>query len=758
MTPIRFSRFAAVLAALTLTLALGFAGPAEAQNRTPFTVQDLVSLRSFSLQDVTSDGRWAVGTVGSREDRWDTDHRRQGDPTYVAPSVVEVMLLDTDSGAMRPILEGKVQARGLTWSPDGRTLAFFLLRDGIPSLHLWEREPERLREIEPRTAMPISTGSSILWLPDGSGLVIEFRAEDWHARASGLFRELTEGPIIVLDGSDDFLAWDALRNLGALTIPARVDLPGGAVTPLASDEGDHSALSLVGNGTGVAAVRRYPLKTVYTAQGGAEFDLAVLPLEGGDPDILREQGESRPSVTWNEEGTRFAWAARGDVFLAAPGAERDSIDLTSAWRAAQVDAGADTTGLRFSAQQFSPDGSQLLLQSTRGWWLQDVSGGDPTLIFPFEADEELRPQRSVTAWSPDGRSLYATTAERNRWERGLLRLAIETGQIDTLVLDSGLYSGWRLLGDSGDRFLYQHSDGDLPNEWYIADSGFMETRQLTEMNPWIHERTLTRSELVTYRDVDGKEQHGILYYPVNYEEGQRYPLVAEVYETFFNNGFNANMNMFANAGWFGFRPSVTLEEGFPGEGWLKGVTSGINALIDRGLVDPDRLGVQGGSYGGYATALLVTQTSRFASAINISGKVNMVSFYGDSPRLGVRNITAPERGQDRLGCSLWECRQKYLEHSAIMDADRITTPLMLITGELDHNVPARQSMEMFYAMRRLGKEVVWVNYANGGHSPPNTMSETEDYWARILGWHSRWFNAAGEEESVAATADGAGGN
>jgi dipeptidyl aminopeptidase/acylaminoacyl peptidase len=84
------------------------------------------------------------------------------------------------------------------------------------------------------------------------------------------------------------------------------------------------------------------------------------------------------------------------------------------------------------------------------------------------------------------------------------------------------------------------------------------------------------------------------------------------------------------------------------------VTAAANKLIDMGIADPDRLGVHGTSYGGYATALLITQTDRFKAAINVSGKVNMVSFYTDSPRLGVRNTHAPERSQDRIGGTLWE--------------------------------------------------------------------------------------------------------
>jgi dipeptidyl aminopeptidase/acylaminoacyl peptidase len=183
---------------------------------------------------------------------------------------------------------------------------------------------------------------------------------------------------------------------------------------------------------------------------------------------------------------------------------------------------------------------------------------------------------------------------------------------------------------------------------------------------------------------------------------------------------------------------VNLVTGRPGEAWVKGVTSAANKLIEMGIADPDRLGVHGTSYGGYATCLLITQTDRFKAAINVSGKVNMVSFYTASPRLGVRNIHAPEKSQDRLGATLWERPERYLEHSAILRADRVTTPLLCITGDQDPNVPASQSREMYYALRRLGKEVEWVRYVNGAHRPPNSVAESIDFEQRILGWYDKY--------------------
>jgi len=173
-------------------------------------------------------------------------------------------------------------------------------------------------------------------------------------------------------------------------------------------------------------------------------------------------------------------------------------------------------------------------------------------------------------------------------------------------------------------------------------------------------------------------------------------------------------------------------------------------LIEMGIADSSKLGVHGTSYGGYATNLLITQTNRFKAAINISGKVDIISFYTDSPRLGVRNVHAAEKSQDRLGATLWQQPQKYVAHSAIMFADRITTPLLLMTGNEDSNVPANNTREMFYALRRLGKTVEWVNYMNSGHGTPGTTVEDfTDFHRRMLAWYDKYLKADTARKVVA---------
>jgi dipeptidyl aminopeptidase/acylaminoacyl peptidase len=132
---------------------------------------------------------------------------------------------------------------------------------------------------------------------------------------------------------------------------------------------------------------------------------------------------------------------------------------------------------------------------------------------------------------------------------------------------------------------------------------------------------------------------------VGYEKGKTYPTVFSLYEQFFDDDFNGTISVLTAAGYAVMLPSVELEMGFPGESWVRGVTAAANKLIEMGIADPDRLGIQAIGYGGYAVNLLITQTHRFKAAINLSGKVNMISFYTDSPRLGVRNIHAPKRAR-----------------------------------------------------------------------------------------------------------------
>ncbi len=444
-------------------------------------------------------------------------------------------------------------------------------------------------------------------------------------------------------------------------------------------------------------------------------------------------------MAYTKEGEVFVRAVTGgDARSVTPKPKPAAGEKPAAPAVVTPDEKKETEpGENFSVTSFSPDASKLLVTSRKGWYVVNVADASRRSILTLDADEQKNPRIAALDWAPDGSAIYASWGAREQWTRGVVRIDTASGQMTPLVRDSRLYGGVRLSRD-GRRFVFSLSDGDRPADLHVTDAQWSSPRKITSLNPWLDGRPLPKSELVKYRDVDGKELFGVLRYPVNYVPGQKYPAVFEIYESFFENGFNARAAFLTSHGYAVFHPSVNLVIGRPGESWVKGVTSAANKLIDMGVADPDRLGVHGTRYGGYATVLLLTQTDRFKAAINISGKVNMVSFYTDSPRLGVRNTHAPERSQDRIGGTLWEYPERYLDHSAVLQADRIRTPLLNITGDQDPNVPASQSREIYYALRRLGREVEWVRYVNGGHRPPNSPSEAIDFENRILAWYEKY--------------------
>jgi dipeptidyl aminopeptidase/acylaminoacyl peptidase len=725
--------------------------PSAAAQTTPFTAEDILTVASINVLDVSEDGRWVAASVRRPLDNETTDHRRFGDPTYLAPARVALRIIDTASGATETPFKDLVNVRDAKWSRDGGSLGVLIAReperaDDSPAtdLFVWSTATRTLRELRLDGAHRVALNSTINWTPDGRALVLALRdpALDREARAS--FKAVTEGPIVVHRSSAPFLEWDALRRSDRTRTIALVDAASGAVRTLVP-QGRFTSFQAARGGTFLTLMQDVTAKTDYDAIGGTDNELKYVDLRSGDTRVVLPAKDLKGlQLRWSYDGRMFAYAKRGEIFVQSveateprsltprPAKKEEPADKPPA-----PDEDASRGEESFSPVSFSRDGTRLLATSRKGWYVLPVAGGGRELIVPFAEEEDRNPRISAIDWAPDGSAIYATWSERDRWERGIVRIDVARKTVTPLVKDARLYAGVSLSRD-GNRFVFTMADGDRPADLYTADTSFSRTTRLSDVNPWLAGKALPRSELIGYRDVDGKQLYGVLRYPVGYEKGRSYPVVFEIYETFFDNGFNGRAAFLTNHGYAVFHPSVNLVVGRPGEAWVKGVTSAANRLIDLGIADPERLGVHGTSYGGYATALLITQTDRFKAAINISGKVDMVSFYTDSPRLGVRNTHAPEKSQDRIGGTLWEYPERYLEHSAVLRADRVKTPLLNITGDQDPNVPASQSREMYYALRRLGKEVEWVRYVNGGHRPPNSNAEAIDFEQRILAWYDKY--------------------
>jgi dipeptidyl aminopeptidase/acylaminoacyl peptidase len=750
---------------LLVPVALVHSAPyAHAQATSAFTAEDMLRIATISVLDVSEDGRQVAATIRRPVDNPTVDHRRFGDPTYLAPARTSVMVFDTRTGRSTSLFKSLVNVRDAAWTRDGRRLALLVAtepttQDAYPAtrLYVWDSGTAALTEVPaaPGT-QPVAVNSSIAWAPDGSSLLVALRNPELDDEARVRFTSLTEGPVIVHRSSDPFLEWDLLQRSTRSRSLATLDPRTGAVRTLLP-QGRLTSYQPGRDGTFLTVLEDVTKKTDYDTIGGTDNQLKYVDVKTGESRVLAPAKDLKGlQLRWSDDGRWFAYAKKGEVFVQAidgtaarnltpkPAAKPDE---TEPGKGEPEPAEAKKDEESFTPVSFSRDATRLLVTSKKGWYVVTVADGVRELIVPMDEDEEKNPRLSAIAWSPGGEAIYASWSARAEWQRGIVKIDLATKSISPIVRDGRLYSNIRLSRD-GRTFVFAMSDGDRPADLYVADAGFAAVKRLSDVNPWISSKLLPTSELIPYRDTDGKPLYGVLRYPVGYQKGRAYPTVFEIYETFFDNAFNARAAFLANNGYAVFHPSVNLVVGRPGEAWIKGVTSAANRLIEMGVADPDRLGVHGTSYGGYATALLITQTDRFKAAINISGKVNMVSFYTDSPRLGVRNTHAPEKSQDRIGGTLWDYPERYIEHSAVLRADRIKTPLLNITGDQDPNVPASQSREMYYAMRRLGKEVECVRYVNGGHRPPNSISESLDFEQRILAWYDKYLKKDAQKKTA----------
>ena len=142
----------------------------------------------------------------------------------------------------------------------------------------------------------------------------------------------------------------------------------------------------------------------------------------------------------------------------------------------------------------------------------------------------------MVGWSGDGRSIYLSQASRTAWERGFVRYDRSSKQLEELVKDARVYSPPRFSRNEAAAVL-SVAAGNRPPDLYLADGGLRHLQRVVETNPQLAGKALATTELLSYLDVDGKRQFGVVYYPAGYQPGKPYPTVFNLYEEFFEDSF-----------------------------------------------------------------------------------------------------------------------------------------------------------------------------------------------------------------------------
>ena len=165
--------------------------------------------------DLSPDGKWLVATTGSLRGRIGIDNSRFQDPTYIAPSVVDVSIIDTATGAARKVFPDKRQVRGFKWSPDSSRLALFVLNNDRFEPAIWDRASVSVRAVALPAGKEAAENAEFEWSRDGSELLFATRGSDWRQDAKKRFAQETSATVIVHSSKEPFLAWDEVRRMAA---------------------------------------------------------------------------------------------------------------------------------------------------------------------------------------------------------------------------------------------------------------------------------------------------------------------------------------------------------------------------------------------------------------------------------------------------------------------------------------------------------------------------------------------------------------
>lgn len=295
--------------------------------------------------------------------------------------------------------------------------------------------------------------------------------------------------------------------------------------------------------------------------------------------------------------------------------------------------------------------------------------------------------------------------------------------------------------ENKDIYMYVDQSFASPPRLMIYDG---KTREVVRSNKQQDQFYWGKNEKIEYI-VNGIKTKGVLFYPAGYDSSKKYPMVVSIYQRQFSymhdyeapsliNGAGNNVTNFTHQGYFVLYPDINYEFGNLKESVTKSVLSAVDAVVAKGSVFPNKIGLIGHSFGGYETDLIVTQTDRFAAAVAGAAWTDLVSAYLYFGQETLRpDFFRFESQQLRIGKSLFADRESYLKNSPVLLAESVKTPLLGWAGKDDATINSLQSMEFFLALRRASKEHILLIYPEDGHQLVKKENAT-DLSIRVMQW------------------------
>ena len=397
------------------------------------------------------------------------------------------------------------------------------------------------------------------------------------------------------------------------------------------------------------------------------------------------------------------------------------------------------------------DGAVLINDRWDVWEVQPDGSGGRRLTRGAEDEVRYRamqPDPEAEAFDA-GEPIYYSTYGQWTKEAGFSRARL--GQdLESLIRDDasyGSFGGALRKARDADVFVFRRERFDDSPDYFASGPDLDDAGQITRTNPFQDDYAWGRTELVEYENEWGRRLQGALTYPADYEPGRQYPMIVYHYELL-SQGLHQyqvpdptryyNQQIWTHEGYFVFRPDIVYRDRRPGQSNVETLRPAVAAVLETGLVDPDRIGLIGHSWGGYQTTFFVTQDNLFASAVAGAPLTNLMSmylsFYWNSGGTDARIF---EISQGRMQVPWWEDWDSYFNNSPVHHIENLDTPLLMMFGTEDGAVEFNQGVEFYNAARRAGKHMVLLVYEGENHGlaeEPNQL----DYQNRILEWFGHY--------------------
>jgi dipeptidyl aminopeptidase/acylaminoacyl peptidase len=384
----------------------------------------------------------------------------------------------------------------------------------------------------------------------------------------------------------------------------------------------------------------------------------------------------------------------------------------------------------------------VLLQSRYDLYLIKTDGSKKTRLTVGQGKEQNQEMR-WESWDKD--SLYIDLSRA--WIKGFNQetkfTSIYTIDIDSLrnVNLQKRYSVYASISsiqkaqNNGQVIFRQSTVRDYPEVW-CTNILFENPLKISTTNPQQNKYNWANVQLVKWKSYKGEKLQGLLYTPENLDPSKKYPLLVYYYEKYSDQIHNyyspkptasiVYPTEYASAGYIVFIPDIHFIVGHPAQSAYNCIMSGVDYVLKKNtFIDEKRMGLQGQSWGGYETAQLITMTTRFTAAMAGAPVSNMFSAYGGIRwGSGLSRQFQYEKTQSRIGASIWEEPELYVENSPLFGLPKVQTPLLIMHNDGDGSVPWYQGIELFMGLRRLNKPVWLLNYNNDEHNlmkPANRM-------------------------------------